>query len=97
MDFKIVDDTMSKEELEALEKRDYSKDLKEARKNGSVVVADGWDNAVKAIKAKRALDASKTITIRVPVRVIERYKKKAASVGIGYQTLMKEMLEAAPV
>ena len=38
MDFKIVDDTMSKEELEALEKRNYSKDLKEATgetENGS--------------------------------------------------------------
>ena len=44
-----------------------------------------------------AADATKSITIRVPVRVIERYKKRAAAVGVGYQTLMKQMLEAAPV
>ena len=49
------------------------------------------------MKAKLAANATRAITIRVPVRVIERYKKRAAAVGIGYQTLMKQMLEAAPV
>ena len=38
---------------------------------------------------------SKAVTIRIPVRVIEGYKKKAASDGVGYQTLMNEVLEAA--
>ena len=98
MEFKIVDDFMSKEELEKLDNRDFSEDIREAEKNGTIVVAEGnWDETVKALKAKMAANATKAITIRVPVRVIERYKKRAAAVGIGYQTLMKQMLEAAPV
>lgn len=98
MEFKVVDDFLSKEELEELDNRDYSEDIREAEKNGTIVVSEGpWEETVKAVKAKMAANATKAITIRVPVRVIERYKKRAAAVGIGYQTLMKQMLEAAPV
>ena len=98
MEFKIVDDFLPKEELEKLDKRDYSDDIREAKAKGRVVVSNGdWNETVKAVKAKMAADATKSITIRVPVRVIERYKKRAAAVGVGYQTLMKQMLDAAPV
>ena len=98
MDFKIVDDFLSKEELEKINNRDFSEDIREAEKNGTIVVSEGpWEETVKAVKAKLAANATRAITIRVPVRVIERYKKRAAAVGIGYQTLMKQMLEAAPV
>ena len=98
MEFKIVEDFLTKEELEDLDSRDFSEDIREAEKNGTILVSKGnWDETVKALKAKMASNATKAITIRVPVRVIERYKKRAAAVGIGYQTLMKQMLEAAPV
>ena len=98
MEFKIIDDFLSKEELEKLDKRDFSADIREAKAKGRVVVSNGdWNETIKAVKAKMAADATKPITIRVPVRVIERYKKRAAAVGVGYQTLMKQMLEAAPV
>ena len=98
MDFKIVDDFLSKEELEKLDNRDFSEDIREAEKNGTIVVSEGpGEETIKAVKAKLAANATRAITIRVPVRVIERYKKRAAAVGIGYQTLMKQMLEAAPV
>lgn len=98
MDFKIVDDFLSKEELEKIDNRDFSEDIREAEKNGTIVVSEGpWEETVKAVKAKLAANATRAITIRVPVRVIERYKKRAAAAGIGYQTLMKQMLEAAPV
>ena len=98
MDFKIVDDFLSKEELEKLDNRDFSEDIREAEKNGTIVVSEGpWEETVKAVKAKLAANATRAITIRVPVRVIERYKRRAAAAGLGYQTLMKQMLEAAPV
>ena len=98
MEFKIVDDFLSKEELEKIDNRDFSEDIREAEKNGTIVVSEGpWEETIKAVKAKLAANATRAITIRVPVRVIERYKKRAAAVGIGYQTLMKQMLEAAPV
>jgi predicted DNA binding CopG/RHH family protein len=98
MDFKIIDDFLSKEELEELDNRDFSEEMREALENGTAIVSEGnWNETVKAMKAKMAANATKAITIRVPVRVIERYKKRAAAAGIGYQTLMKQMLEAAPV
>lgn len=98
MEFKVIDDFLSKEELEKIDNRDFSEDIREAEKNGTIVVSEGsWEETVKAVKAKLAANATRAITIRVPVRVIERYKKRAAAAGIGYQTLMKQMLEAAPV
>ena len=98
MDFKIIDDFLSKEELEELDNRDFSEEMREALENGTAIVSEGnWDETVKAMKAKMAANATKAITSRFPVRVIERYKKRAAAAGIGYQTLMKQMLEAAPV
>lgn len=98
MEFKVIDDFMSKEDLEKLDNRDFSEDIREAEKNGTIVVSEGpWEETVKAVKAKLAANATRAITIRMPVRVIERYKKRAAAAGIGYQTLMKQMLEAAPV
>jgi predicted DNA binding CopG/RHH family protein len=99
MEFKIVDDiNISKEELDYFENHDFGEEMREALENGTAIVSEGnWDETVKAMKAKMAANATKAITIRVPVRVIERYKKRAAVAGIGYQTLMKQMLEAAPV
>ena len=98
-EFKIVDDIdISKEELDYFENHDFGEEMREALENGTAIVSEGnWDETVKAMKAKMAANATKAITIRVPVRVIERYKKRAAAAGIGYQTLMKQMLEAAPV
>ena len=53
MEFKIVDDVMSKEEIEELEKRDFSEDIRKGLEDGSVCVSDGsWEETVKAIKAK---------------------------------------------
>ena len=52
---------------------------------------------MEEIRAKRAANATKPITLRVPVRVIERYKRRAAANGVKYQTLMNEILDAAPV
>lgn len=99
MEFKVVDDVnISKEELDYFEKHDFGEEIRKGLEDGSTIVAEGnWGESVKALKAKMAANATKAITIRVPVSVIERYKKRAAAVGIGYQTLMKQMLEAAPV
>ena len=36
MEFKIVDDFLSKEELEKIDNRDFSEDIREAEKNGTI-------------------------------------------------------------
>ena len=99
MDFKIVDDVnISKEELDYYENHDFGEEIRKGLEDDTAIVSEGpWEETVKAVKAKMAANATKAITIRVPVRVIERYQKRAAAAGIGYQPLMKQMLEAAPV
>ena len=53
MEFKIVDDFLPKEELEKLDNRDFSEDIREAMTNGRVIVLNGnWNETVKAVNAK---------------------------------------------
>ena len=53
MDFKIIDDFLPKEELEKLDNRDFSDDIREAKTNGRIVVSNGdWNETVKAVKVK---------------------------------------------
>jgi hypothetical protein len=53
MKFKIIDDFLSKEELEKLDNRDFSDDIREARAKGRIVVSNGdWNETVKVVKAK---------------------------------------------
>lgn len=55
MKFKIIDDFLPKEELEKLENRDFSDDIREAKSKGRIVVSNGdWNETVKAVKAKMA-------------------------------------------
>jgi len=58
-----------------------------------------WEKTIakiRAIREARKLEnASKLVTMRIPVRIIDRYKELAAAEGIGYQTLMNEVLEAS--
>ena len=53
MEFKIVDVFLPKEELEKLDNRDFSDDIREAKVKGRIVVSNGnWNETVKAVKAK---------------------------------------------
>ena len=52
MEFKIIDDFLSKEELEKLDNRDFSDDIRDAKAKGRIVVSNGdWSETVKAVKA----------------------------------------------
>ncbi|WP_146196728.1 hypothetical protein [Fibrobacter succinogenes] len=53
MKFKIIDDFLPMEELEKLDNRDFSDDIREARAKGRIVVSNGdWNETVKVVKAK---------------------------------------------
>ncbi len=57
MEFKIVDVFLPKEELEKLDNRDFSDDIREAKVKGRIVVSNGdWNETVKAVKAKMVAD-----------------------------------------
>ena len=53
MEFKIINDFLLKEELEKLNNRDFSDDIREAWAKGRIVVSNGdWNETVKVVKAK---------------------------------------------
>ena len=53
MEFKIIDDFLPKDELEKLDNRDFSDDIREAKVKGRSVVSNGdWNETVKVVKAK---------------------------------------------
>ena len=90
---------MTAEELAEF-KGNLSESFKEGLEDGSTIVDEGpWEKTVAKIramrKARKLENSSRPVTMRIPVRVIEGYKAKAAAEGVGYQTLMNEVLEAA--
>ena len=53
MEFKIIDDFLPKDELENIDSRDFSADIREAKAKGRIVVSNGdWNETVKVVKAK---------------------------------------------
>jgi predicted DNA binding CopG/RHH family protein len=97
MELKIVDNAdISREELEHFEKHDFGKEMAEGLKDGSTVVSDGsWEETVRAIKAKKARNASRMTSFRLPVWVIEGLKRNAARGGVKYSEYAVEVLSKA--
>lgn len=57
MEFKIIDDFLPKEELEKLDNRDFSGDIREAKAKGRIVISNAdWNETVKAVNAKMQFD-----------------------------------------
>ena len=53
MEFKIIDDFLPKDELENIDSRDFSADIREVKAKGRIVVSNGdWNETVKVVKAK---------------------------------------------
>lgn len=53
MEFKIINDFLPKDELEKLDNRDFSNDIREAKTKERIVVSNGdWNETVKAEKTK---------------------------------------------
>lgn len=88
-------------DIDFYKKHDFGDEMREAVDSGRGFIGENmtpdqfFAMARARSEARKAEKASKAVTIRIPVRVIEGYKKKAASDGVGYQTLMNEVLEAA--
>lgn len=65
MEIKIIDDFLSKEELEKLDNRDFSADIREAKAKGLIVVSnDDWNETINAVKAKMA--AKENVSVDEP-------------------------------
>ena len=86
MEFKVVDDIdISKEEMEYLENHEFGEEMRKGLEDGSTIVSDGsWEETVKAIKAKKAREATQMASFRIPKWIIEGLKRNAAKGGVKY-------------
>lgn len=98
--FKIVDDVMSKEELEKLDRKDFSEDIAEAVEKGEVYFAEAgtpWEETVKAIKERRKRSETRMASFRLPVWIIEGLKRNAAKGDVKYSEYVIETLAKAAI
>lgn len=88
-------------DIDFYKNHDFGNEMREAVDSGRGFVGENmtpdqfFAMARAKSEARKAKNVSKAVTIRIPVRVIEGYKAKAAAECVGYQTLMNEVLEAA--
>lgn len=99
MEFKVMEKPdMTEEELRYFNEHDFSEDFKEALANGTAIVSNGpWEETVKEIKARKAREATKMASFRLPVWVIEGLKRNAAKDGVKYSEYAIEVLSKAAV
>lgn len=95
---KIDKGAISKRDLKYFDNHDFGKEMSEGLKDGSTIVFEGsWKDTVKAIKARKAKEATKMASFRLPVVVIDGLKKKAAMGGVKYSEYVIETLSKAAV
>lgn len=99
---RIVKNTMSDEELNELERREFEGDLsgffEEGLKDGSAIVSEGpWEETVAAIKARNARNERKMTSLRVPVWILEGLKRNAERGGVKFSEYAIEALAKAAV
>jgi hypothetical protein len=99
MEFKVMEKPdMTEEELRYFNEHDFSEDFKEALANGTAIVCNGpWEETVKEIKARKAREATKMASFRLPTWVIEGLKRNAAKGGVKYSEYAIGVLSKAAV
>lgn len=91
---KVDERSMKKNmDVDFYKKHDFGNEMREAVNSGRGIVGENmtpdqfFAMARAKSEARKAKNASKAVTIRIPVRVIEEYKNRAASKGVGYRRL----------
>jgi hypothetical protein len=99
MEIKVMDKpNMTEEELRYFHEHDFAEDFKEALANGTAIVSNGpWEETVKEIKARKAREATKMASFRLPLWVIEGLKRNAAKGGVKYSEYAIEVLAKAAI
>lgn len=96
MVFKVLEKPEMTDEELAEFNASLADEFREGLKDGSTVVSDGsWEETVRAIKAKKARNASRMTSFRLPVWVIEGLKRNAAKGGVKFSEFAIETLSKA--
>jgi hypothetical protein len=74
--------------------RHTNREFRKALKNGTIIRSDGafTEDTLRQILAQAKEKITKSISIRLPMADIERAKKIATRRGIGYQTVLKDVI-----
>lgn len=96
MVFKVLEKPEMTDEELAEFNASLADEFREGLEDGSTVVSDGsWEETVRAIKAKKARNASRMTSFRLPVWVIEGLKRNAAKGGVKFSEFAIETLSKA--
>ncbi len=96
MVFKVLEKPKMTDEELAEFNASLADEFREGLEDGSTVVSDGsWEETVRAIKAKKARNASRMTSFRLPVWVIEGLKRNAAKGGVKFSEFAIETLSKA--
>ena len=92
--FKLVDDFLSKEEIEALENDTTMRDpISITGGHESETIEESIARISRAIA--EAKEEKKMYSIRLKVKTVDAIKRKAAAAGIPYQTYVNVLLDNA--
>lgn len=96
MVFKVLEKPEMTDEELAEFNASLADEFREGLEDGSTVVSDGsWEETARAIKAKKARNASRMTSFRLPVWVIEGLKRNAAKGGVKFSEFAIETLSKA--
>nr|DAW36120.1 MAG TPA: antitoxin [Caudoviricetes sp.] len=96
MVFKVLEKPEMTDEELAEFNASLADEFREGLEDGSTVISDGsWEETVRAIKAKKARNASRMTSFRLPVWVIEGLKRNAAKGGVKFSEFAIETLSKA--
>ena len=99
MAFKVMEKPdMTEEELRYFNEHDFAEEFRKGLEDGTTIVSNGpWEETVKEIKARKAREATKMASFRLPTWVIEGLKRNAAKGGVKYSEYAIEVLSKAAV
>jgi predicted DNA binding CopG/RHH family protein len=99
MEFKVMEKPdMTEEELRYFNEHSFAEEFRKGLEDGTAIVSNGpWEETVKEIKARKAREATKMASFRLPTWVIEGLKRNAAKGGVKYSEYAIEVLSKAAI
>jgi len=100
MEIKVMEKPdMTEEELRYFNEHSFAEEFRKGLEDGTAIVSNGgpWEETVKEIKARKAREATKMASFRLPTWVIEGLKRNAAKGGVKYSEYAIEVLSKAAI
>jgi predicted DNA binding CopG/RHH family protein len=73
----------------------FADDLAEAKKKGNLIIAQSGENTLEVIKRHMQAKKKATVSMRLPVGVVNKAKERAAVAGVPWTSYICAVLERA--